>query len=260
MFGTEVESEMVGRFKVSVYYDTDLSLADAVNDEPCMIFEVDHSGYGWTFAKVLDQSAKRFPALEVLHDLARARDDSRVLDTLCDMPSLTDWGQVGAGKFWGEHAEWTRRRYYKTRGALVAALMRAEYGCDLSDLRLESFRSTVYQNGDDYVLAFWQSELDAYAGVKGAKSSLDSCQSIVDGDVYGFVISGHYDADGDRAPGFADHLDSCWGFIGDSDDCLSEGKSAAEWLEKKAAERDAVAFADDLMTARPDLAPQWAGV
>jgi len=127
----------------------------------------------------------------------------------------------------------------------------------LSDLKVESFRSSVYQSGGTYYLTFWQSELDEYAGVKDAVSCLSACESIVDGEVYGFVISGPYDQDGEESGGFDDHLDSCWGFIGDESYCMGEGKSAAEWLENKAAEKDAMAFAAMMETARPDLAPQY---
>ncbi len=49
------------------------------------------------------------------------------------------------------------------------------------------------------------------------------------GQVFGYVVEGR---DGES-------LESCWGFIGDSDDCLSEGKSAAERCDDPADVRDA---------------------
>lgn len=40
------------------------------------------------------------------------------------------------------------------------------------------------------------------------------------GEVYGFVVSSDDD----------DHMDSCWGFIGDTEGCLEEGVASAEYL------------------------------
>lgn len=53
------------------------------------------------------------------------------------------------------------------------------------------------------------------------------------GEVYGYVVE---DADGEN-------LDSCWGFIGDTDYCLKEGVAVAEsiWADKLA-ERAAIAL------------------
>lgn len=62
-------------------------------------------------------------------------------------------------------------------------------------------------------------------GIRGDTKTYDY---YLTGQVYGYVV---YGRDGDE-------LDSCWGFLGDIEDCLSEGKSAAEGCEDPAVLRD----------------------
>ena len=128
-----------------------------------------------------------------------------------------------------------------------------EYGRKMSDLKVESFHSRAYQSSTTYYLAFWQSELDSYAGRKDAPSGLGTYQSIIDGEAWGYVISGPYDDDGEESEDFADHLDSCWGFIGEYDYCMSEGESAAQDLETKALSEDAARMAESIAESRPDM-------
>tara|TARA_R110000868_G_scaffold119_1_gene1235 strand:+ start:2582 stop:3283 length:702 start_codon:yes stop_codon:yes gene_type:complete len=226
-----VETRAVGRFTVNVSPDQQYELSDAVNDEPVMIFCRDNLCF-----IVMNQTKHNFPDTDFL--CAYHTGDTAVcLDTLCDMwASEWEWNN---GKLRAEHADWSRSRYFKTEKSALAALFQAEHGRALSDLRVEHFGD----RRDSFYLCFWQSELDEYAGVKGAQSCHTSCQHIVDGDVYGFDV---VDAAGET-------VDSCWGFIGDSVGCLLEGVSLAEYYEARAKEEDALALAVDIAASRPDL-------
>lgn len=230
------ESATVGRFTVQVVYDNESSeLSDAVNDEPVMIFERRDG-------EILNQSKRNFPSHAVLRAIEEGDDDT-ILSEFCDM-SYSDWGSTDSGNIWGEHAEWEGRRYFggsadpiarrRAIEALIRAMFRAEYGAELSDLRVEQFGD----QSSTYYLCFWQSEFDDYCGGKNCKSSRDSCQSIIDGEVYGFIVG--------------DYLDSCWGFIGDADHCLTAGKEAAVYMESKACELDAAL----MIESRPDMYQQ----
>lgn len=67
------------------------------------------------------------------------------------------------------------------------------------------------------------------------------------GDVFGYVIE---DEDGD-------HVDSCWGFIGDSDDeyLMQEARSAFAYQVKEAKAAKAATTAEEMTAERPDLYP-----
>lgn len=185
-------------YSVKVTYDDYCSLEDAINDEPVMILGAD-----------IDQSKRNFPPAAVLKAVAGY--SSTVLDELCN-----DWVKCGPDKFKGEHIRWNPPRYFKTRAALESAMFRAEYGAELSDLRVEQF--------DDYFLCFWQSELDAYAGCKNTVSCRDSCLAVVNGEVYGYKV-----IDDDTG----ETVESCWGFIGSEDYCESQGQDVADYLNAK---------------------------
>lgn len=235
--------EQIGRYTVSIYYDDDRSLSDAVNDEPVMIFGRDR-GHDW---EVLDQSKLPFPGYSTLRAIESADLDD-ILSELCDC-RYNDWGMTDDGRVWAEHSDWIHarnsngRRYFKSKERATAALFEAEHGRPLADLKVKQFgdyRSTFY-------LCFWQSELDEYAGCKDAVSPIASCQDIVDGNIYGFVIGDDDD----------DHIESCWGFIGDESYCLEEARAIAHHLEATAAQKDATAMAEDIAAARPDLSPAY---
>lgn len=83
--------------------------------------------------------------------------------------------------------------------------------------------------------------------VLSAKSHVESYSSWCNGEIYGYIIE---DSDGE-------HLDSCWGYVGDSKYCLDEAMSNAEYHVKEAGETKAKAFAESCYEARPDLAPQY---
>lgn len=248
MTHTVAHRETVGRFTVTIHYDTHHSLSDAINDEPVLIFGRER-GRNW---QILDQSKRNFPTMDILRVIAED-DTDEMLGQLADT-IYSDWGQADSGRFWAEHSDWIHgrnhngRRYYKTKDAMAAALFETEHGHPLADLKVEPFTNRNSQ----FYLCFWQSELDAYAGCKNATSCIASCQAIIDGDVYGYEITAPDDED------MGDELDSCWGFIGDMNYCLEEAKASAEWMEARARERDACAMAAAIMEARPDLAPQYA--
>ena len=235
--------EQIGRFTVSIYYDDDRSLSDAVNDEPVMIFGRDR-GSDW---RILDQSKLPFPSYATLRAI-ECGDLDDILSELCDC-RYNDWGMTDDGRVFADHSDWIHsrnpngRRYFKTKERATAALFEAEHGRPLSDLKVEQFGD----RSSTYYLCFWQSELDKYAGCKDDTSCHSGCQAVVDGEDYGFVISDDDD----------DNIESCWGFIGDESYCLEEARAIAEAMEKEAVERDAQEAADSMAEARPDLAPAY---
>lgn len=237
----EVEKEDVGRFTVTIVHDDDRQLCDAVNDEPMFIFCRERGGD----YQVLDQSKNNFPPMEFMRRFSE-QDFEECLTLLCDS-RYTDSGKTESGKYFADHPDWIHdknqngRRYYKTESAALSALFFTGYGKKMADLKVETFENQY----STYYLAFWQSELDKYAGNKNARSCLSDLQHIIDGEVYGFIIGDSSD----------DHIESCWGFIGDSDYALQEGRDVAEYMEKQEAEKDAIALASLIAESRPDLAP-----
>lgn len=61
------------------------------------------------------------------------------------------------------------------------------------------------------------------AAINCMVGEIETIDQYLTGQVYGFEV---YDPDGS-------YLDSCWGFYGDSDYCLSEGLSSARYHEKQ---------------------------
>jgi hypothetical protein len=54
--------------------------------------------------------------------------------------------------------------------------------------------------------------------LKAAESLVSEWNSWLSGEIYGYIVE---DSDGE-------HMDSCWGFLGDIKFCIEEAKSAAE--------------------------------
>jgi len=223
-----VETKEVGRFTVKIHADSHMDLQDAVCDEPVAI-------YGDRGFEILDQTKTNLPTYGVLRAIESGCAES-AMDEMSGYYLEWEWQN---GKVRVENSDWYRPRYYKTAESACAAMFEYEHGFPMSDMRVEQFgdyRST-------FLLVFLQSELDAYAGGKNAISCRDTCQNIVDGEVYGFDI---LDANGDS-------VESCWGFIGDADYCLKEAVAVAESLENDAVESDAIAFAATVEATRPDM-------
>ena len=223
-----VESKDVGRFTVNIVADYDFDLSDAVNCDPVAIYE--DGGH-----VVLDQTESNMPIYSVIMAIADGCAES-IMNEMCGY--YIEWEWVN-GKVRVENSDWNRPRYFKTAESACSTLFEQEYGYPLSDLRVEQFGD--YRN--TFHLVFLQSKLDRYAGSRGAISCRDTCQNIVDGDVYGFDV---LDESGDS-------VDSCWGFIGDSSYCMSEGLASAEWHERDRIESEALAMANAMTLARPDM-------
>ena len=62
------------------------------------------------------------------------------------------------------------------------------------------------------------------AAIRCMVNEVECVDQYLTGQVYGFLV---LDPDGEE-------LDSCWGFFGESDDCLNEGLNSAKHFEKKA--------------------------
>ncbi len=77
----------------------------------------------------------------------------------------------------------------------------------------------------------------AYACLRAEIEELDN---YLTGQVYGYRV---YDPEGEE-------VESCWGFFGDSDYCLSEGVSVAEYLEAEAEKNKRAAWRAALHEAR----------
>lgn len=75
--------------------------------------------------------------------------------------------------------------------------------------------------------------LDRETAERYIREEVSTYDDYLTGQCYGYVIEGK---DGD-------HLDSCWGFIGDLDYVRQEAKSAAEHIDDPAVEREAEALA-----------------
>ena len=62
------------------------------------------------------------------------------------------------------------------------------------------------------------------AAIKCLQSEVETLDQYLTGNVYGYIV---YDPKGEEA-------ESCWGFYGEADYCLSEGLAAAKHYEQKA--------------------------
>jgi hypothetical protein len=79
------------------------------------------------------------------------------------------------------------------------------------------------------------------AAFKLAGSSIDSWNDILSGNVYGFIVE---DVNGDN-------LDSCWGFIGDADDCLRSGIESAEFIAAERMKKRQMALKSKIIAGVP---------
>lgn len=69
------------------------------------------------------------------------------------------------------------------------------------------------------------------------------------GNIWGYVIETPDD----------DHVDSCWGFIGDSDDeyLIAEATAAAKYAAAQYADKVATCMAASIAASRPDMQPHY---
>jgi len=251
------DTKQVGRFTVRVESDdTQMRLEDVLCDEPVAVgWQVYRHGYSydWIFreANLRTSAAAAFALLE-----QKGADDS--LAEWNGFDFYVDVLKDGRVKIEGD---WPRPRYFKNTDTALAFLWLDTFGFPISDMRYERFDT----RSDTLVMVWRQSELDTYAGVKDAKPPSESVRAWLDDDIWGFVVS-----DDD-----ADHIESCWGFVGDADYCMAEGvavaeylesaaakadaerMAVAEYLESEAAKADAERMAEEIADSRPDLAPEW---
>lgn len=74
------------------------------------------------------------------------------------------------------------------------------------------------------------------------RSEVETYDQFLTGNVFGYVV--------ERENG--EHLDSCWGYFGETQ-CLDEGRAGAARLMEEYAVRQRTALADELETSRPDM-------
>ena len=224
-----LEEKIVGRFTVNLHHDEDVTAWDDVLcDEPIMV--VDKGRYD-RFEFLFD-GTKKIPSGDAIYFQIDDADWDEVLSSVYGL----DWEVLNDGRIRVDaYTLWNRPRYFKTMESAAKRVLKDETGIDLDDLRLERISTR-----DSEVLLVWaQSELDRYAGTKGAKAPVETVRSYLDGEVYGWTVE---DEDGDI-------LESCCGYIGDASYCMAEGESFALHLESKELTKDA----SGIEASRPDL-------
>jgi hypothetical protein len=84
------------------------------------------------------------------------------------------------------------------------------------------------------------------AAIKCLTGEVKTYDSYLTGDVWGYVVERvEYDEDGDEVS--REHLDSCWGFVGEEEYCEQEAKDSVEYYEKEmlAEPEEACAFSEN---------------
>jgi len=223
-----LEEKIVGRFTVNLHHDEDVTAWDEVLcDEPIIIFTRDR----WGRSNVQHDGTKAVQ--ESMLDVLRLADESSWESVLDELDA--DYRYTDSGTLRVDSSSLKTVRYFKDAESAVRSVFRADFDAEFSDFRLHQFCT---RDGWTYAV-YSQSELDKYAGVKDAKAPVETIQSYLDGDVYGWTVE---DADGDG-------IESCWGYIGDSAYCMAEGESFALHLESKELTKDA----SGIEASRPDL-------
>lgn len=199
-----LHSEEYEGFTIEIEQDCDVSINDVICDEPVAVYAFDRWHHGNC---LIDQSKRNMPASPVIRAIA----DNNMGLVVAELS--WDFGRKNNREYvW--HSEWSRPRFFKNDANAAAALFLAEYGVPLSDFRAEQIDTRDSQ----YFVAFWQSELDEYAGCKNAKSMRDDIKSWLDGEIYGFEV---YDSEGE-------YVDSCWGFIGEMEYAIQAAKESIQ--------------------------------
>lgn len=222
-----LETTEVGRFTVKLHPDDHYrTWEDVLCDEPFLIFTRDRHG-----TRVQFDGTKTIQVYML--DVLRLADESGWTDVLDEMDA--DWRWTDGGRLRVDSSSLASVRYFKDAESAVRSIFRADFDAELSDFRLHQFCT---RDGWTYAV-YSQSELDKYAGIKDAKTPLETIQAYLDGEVYGWTVE---DADGDA-------VESCFGYIGDARDVLAEAESVARSLEADAQAEDA----KTLEASRADL-------
>ena len=242
----EAHRETVGRYTVRVIADDHHpGWEDALCDEPVVLACPEYR-YGRNMAVQHDNS-KRLTE-RALHAawLFDRNSGTTGLADLCDVLDVRfEDHRTPTGRLHIKADIWDwKGRTFRDDARAAATIFEHETGLRLADVRFETFDT----RSDTYLLAWYQPELDEYAGVTGAKAPGETVRAYLDGDVWGFIVGDAED----------DHRESVWGFIGDSEYALEEGRSEAQAMEARARRRDAEAYAEAMLEARPDLAPCYA--
>ena len=191
-------------YQIELHWDNDgRGFDDYMFDEPCAI--VYSGGYG-RMNILYDNCGRSLPDYGVL----RAVRDS-------DANALADefgFERRDTEKRFGFEDDGLVWHWYKTEEKLFAGILKYTGNETMRVDELSSQR-------DVYFFVWYQDELDKYAGLKNAMPMVETCQNILDGEIYGYVIVKDNDYDG------LGH-DSCWGFIGDSDGCIREAKRVVD--------------------------------
>jgi hypothetical protein len=190
--------------------------------------------------------------VRVVYDDSGATDSP--IDSHDDSVRLVEWSRRhGLNDSWGSKRGFSRDieppealAWAKENGFIVYPVFKYEHG---NVLYKTSPFSCPWDSGQSGYLFLSRKEWkrkskrsDSYAA-----AILESYSDWCNGSIFGYIIE---DSNGDE-------LDSVWGFIGDSDYCLSEGKSQAEFYNRQETERKAVAFAESCYAERPDMTPAY---
>ena len=201
-----LHSEEYKGFTIEIEQDCDVLIDDVICAEPVSLVAFGR-GRRYSGEYIIDQSKRNMPAPAIIRAIGQDDDATIISELACD----SEWCN---GRFKVESEYWSRPRYFKTEYNAACALFYAEYGAPLSDFRAEQ----IDTRDSCYFVAFWQSELDEYAGCKNAKSRHDDIRAWLDGEIYGFTV---YDSEGE-------FVDSCWGFIGEMEHAIECAKESID--------------------------------
>lgn len=218
----------VGHVTVKIINDDDfVGWSHHMGDEPIDVF-----GYGRGGDWSIYEGGADVPDMKTCRNIY---DDDWQEIVACN---VQDFMEKDIGRVVVYHECYSRAVTYASMRNAARGVLRRQ-GYDLDSIRVESLSSQR-----DYIFCAWnQIQLDRYAGVKNANAFTDHIQHVLDNDIWGFVIE---DSDGE-------HLDSCWGFVGDCDDehLLSQARAAAEYQSGIIAAR----VASEIEESRSDMVP-----
>lgn len=199
-----IHQETHAGFNIEIFHDdSGMSWGDHIPCEPISVVAGDGWGRAW--------EVHNCNVVQSDYDLCRALDkeDSESIAETLEFELNETATRFG---FQDDCDNW---HYFKSDDARIKGM--------LKHAGFEHFRFKRLQSQSDTVYCYWNQEvLDKWAGLKNAKAATESCQHVLNGEIYGFTVE---DSDGE-------HIDSCWGFIGDMDYCLKEACDSAFYARK----------------------------